>query len=130
MYLKELMMRTSVAGEAEEDRQIKSHSVEEGAAVLIAEEAARLCQIDAQAEGAKSNWKYQKSEEASTVKKRHYHVSLPDAKLYDGLQMKLVGLAYSKKRSGILSHYHLHADPDLGVSKIALRIIPCGRNSC
>jgi hypothetical protein len=31
MYLKELMMRTSVAGEAEEDCKIKSHSMEEGA---------------------------------------------------------------------------------------------------
>ena len=130
MYLKELMMRTSVAGEAEEDRKIKSHSVEEGAAISIAEEAARLCQIDACTEGAKSHRKYQKREEASTVKKRHYHVRLPDAKLYNGLQMKLVGLASSEKRSGILSHYHLHADPDLGASKIALRIIPCGCNSC
>jgi hypothetical protein len=33
MYLKELMMRTSQAGETEEDRKIKSHSVEEGAAI-------------------------------------------------------------------------------------------------
>jgi hypothetical protein len=130
MYLKELMMRTSVAGEANEDRKIKSHSVEEGSAVSIAEEAARLCQIDARAEGAKSNRKHQKREQASTVKQRHYHVRLPDAKLHDALQMKLVGLGSTGKRSGILSHYHLHADPDLGASKIALRLIPCGCNSC
>jgi hypothetical protein len=75
--------------------------VKEGATVLIAEEVARLCQIGARAEGAKSNQKYQKREEASIVK-RYYHVRFPNAKLYDGLQMKLVGLASSKRHSGIL----------------------------
>jgi hypothetical protein len=119
MYLKELMMRTGVAGEDEEDQKIKSHSMEEGAAVLIAEEAAQLCQIDTQAEGAKSNRKYRKREEGSTVKQRDYHVSQLDAKLYDGLQMKLVGLTSNGKRSGILSHYHLHVNPDLGAAQIA-----------
>jgi hypothetical protein len=33
-------MRTGVAGETEEDHKIKSQSMKEGAAVLIAEEAA------------------------------------------------------------------------------------------
>jgi hypothetical protein len=117
-------------GGEEEDRKIKSHSVEEGAAVSIAEEAARLCQIDARKEGAKSDRKYRKREEGSTVKERHYHVRQPDAKLYDRLQMKLVGLNSNGRRSGILSRYHLHSDPDLGAARIALRVIPCGCDSC
>jgi hypothetical protein len=131
MYLKGLMMRTWVAGEDEEDRKIKLHSVEEGAAVSIAEEAAQLCQIDTRKEVAKCNCKYRKREEGSTVKQRHYHVRQPDAKLYNWLQMKLVGLNSNGRHSGIVSHYHfLHANPDLGAAWIALCVIPCGCNSC
>jgi hypothetical protein len=130
MYLKELMMRTSQAGETEEDRKIKSHSVEEGAAISVAEEAARLCRIDARSEGAKSDRKYQKREEASTVKKRHYHVRVQNAKLHDRLRMKMVGWTTDITHGDLLAHYHLHADPDLGAGQVALRRIPCACDSC
>ena len=35
-----------------------------------------------------------------------------------------------KLYSGFLAHYHIHADLDLGIGKIAVWRIPCGCTSC
>ena len=32
--------------------------------------------------------------------------------------------------TGMRAHYHIHADPDLGVGKVAVQRIPCGCNTC
>ena len=125
------MMRTSKPEEEDEDKKIKAYRMEEGVFVSIAEEAARLCRVERE-EGSKGDRKYRKREAQATIKRRFYHVRKEvEDTVHSELKMKLTSTSLPKTpNSGLLSHYHIHCDPDLGVNRQALRRIPCACATC
>ncbi len=69
---------------------------------------------------------------SSKLKFRHYHLQDPDLVKFRDLKMKMEGLPKKKKeqRNGLLAHYNLRVERDLGVGMAALRRIPCSCNAC
>ena len=65
---------------------------------------------------------------------RDYHVTDIRTKIHgNDLKMTTTGFRKAKKGelyTGMRAHYHIHADPDLGLGKVAVRRIPCGCQSC
>ena len=131
-YLKTMMMRIALPGNEDtvgEDKKIIPYSVREREFASIAEEAARLCALD-RSEGAKGDKQHKKREEHAVMKKRIYHVRKREDITQEGFSMKVKGLPGKGAHVGLLGHYNLHVDPDLGVGKAALRRIPCACVAC
>ena len=85
-------------------------------------------------EGVQSNKKDQKQKKECKIEHRNYHVTEKDTPIPgNDLKMKATGFCTSETGelySGMQAHYHIHADPDLGVGKFAVQRIPCGWNTC
>ena len=64
------------------------------------------------------------------MKKHIYHVRKREDLLQEGLIMKLDGLPSKGAHVGLLGSYNLYVDPELGVSKVMLRKIPCACAPC
>jgi hypothetical protein len=130
-YLKKVMARiVNPATEPSIDsKNIINHSVVENEFVSISVEAARLCALD-RSSGSKSDRKHNKRESEAKMKKRFYHVRKQDEKVHSDIKMQMIGLPSNGPHSGLLAHYHLHADPYLGLAKLAIRRIPCACESC
>jgi hypothetical protein len=113
-------------------KRMDAHSMVEGASKSLAAECARLCSEEARASGVKSNMKSVKRESSSKLKFRHYHLQDPELVKFRELKMKMEGLPKKRKeqRNGLLAHYNMRVERDLGVGVAALRRIPCSCDDC
>lgn len=105
----------------------------DGESMSIAREAARMCGNASRAEGVKSEGKYRKREEASTMKKRVYHVDEPcERHQFENLTMVCTPWYKAKESQGhsLKFMYNFRADPKLGLGRIAIRRIPCACAAC
>jgi hypothetical protein len=89
-------------------QRMVAHSMVEGASKSLAEECARLCSDEARTSGVKGSMKSEKRETNSELKLR------------------------KKKQShnGLLAHYNIRVERDLGIGMAALRRIPCACDGC
>ena len=101
-------------------KRMAAHSMVKGSSSSLAEECIHLCSAKARSDGVKSEVKYKKREEKAPMKKRHYHLQRIDDVTHFNVSMKAVGLQRGI-RNGQNSMYHIRADPELGLGKIALR---------
>ena len=63
------------------------------------------------------------------MKNRTYHVHKETDVRFSKLSMKRQGLD-AGTHNGLLTHYHMRADPKLGLGKAALHRVPCGCDTC
>ena len=110
-------------------KRMAAHSMVGDASFSLAEECVRLCSEEGRAGGVKSEKKYQKREENATVKQRTYLLQKESDVLYQNIKMEAKGFM-TGEHNGIGAMYHLRTDPDLGVSKAAVRRIPCLCDAC
>mmetsp|Transcript_63145 Transcript_63145/g.167042 ORF Transcript_63145/g.167042 Transcript_63145/m.167042 type:complete len:346 (-) Transcript_63145:180-1217(-) len=111
--------------------KIYSMLAEHGGAVgkmSLAVEAERLLSDPLRAQGVKGESDKKRFAQAK-MKERHYHVQDPSKVKFTGLSMTAVGFEKGE-HNGLLAHYHLRADPDLGVGWVMVRRIPCACNPC
>ena len=98
------------------------------ASMSIAAEAARMCRHENRAEGVKSEGKYRKREESSSMKKRIYHVDEPcERHQFENLAMVCKPWYKPKESQGhsLKFMYNFRADPSLGLGITAIRrIVP------
>jgi hypothetical protein len=111
------------------NKRMAAHSMVEGASKSLAQEALRLCADASRLTGVKSERKYSKREENSKLKLRHYHLQKPEDVKYCDVKMMSVGLPKGT-HNGILAHYNLRCEKDLGIGVAAVRRIPCACAGC
>jgi hypothetical protein len=129
MYLKKQMCMIGTPESNDSQKRMEAHSMTETASLSLAEECARLCSRRERAEGVKGDVKLKKREEKAKMKNRTYHVHKETDVRFSKLSMKRQGLD-AGTHNGLLAHYHMRADPKLGLGKAALRRIPCGCDAC
>ena len=99
------------------------HSVKAEKHYSHAEECAKFCRLD-HFEGVKSNKKYNIRENERKIKDKYYHVTDKDTKMVgSNFKMKAKGFCTAETvelYSGMRAHYHIHADPNLGIGKVAV----------
>ena len=105
------------------------HSVKGGNHHLHAEEGANLCRLDC-SEGTKSNRKYKVHKDNRKMDAKDYCITNIDTKIFgNDIKIKVKGFHKARKGvlySGILAHYYIHVDPDIGIGKVFVRKISCG----
>jgi hypothetical protein len=92
-----------------------------------------MCGNESRAEGVKSEGKYHKREEYSTMKKRVYHVDEPcKHHQFENLTMVCTPWYKAKESQGHSLKFmcNFRADPKLGLGGIAIRRIPCACAAC
>jgi hypothetical protein len=94
-----------------------------------ATEAARLCRENSRETGVKSDRKYKKREESSSMSRRFYHV---DDGVVDfcNMTMTVAPFGNKKNKESISYFYNFRSDPKLGLGRIAGRRVPCACSSC
>ncbi len=109
-----------------------AHSMVEGASKSLAEECAHLCSDEARTSGVKGSVKSEKRETNSKLKLRKYHVQQAETVKFRDLKMEVTGLPKKTKQShnGLLAHYNIRVERDLGIGMAALRRIPCACDGC
>jgi hypothetical protein len=112
------------------ENRMAAESMVEGTSKSLAVECARLLSASTRNEGMKSHAKYAKRESNAALKKRHYHVQKQEDVLFSELKMQVKLKASKFTHSGLLAMYNIRADPDLGLSRVALRRIPCACSAC
>eukprot|EP00966_Prymnesium_polylepis_P239845 5546282-Prymnesium_polylepis.1 len=125
------MIGTPEANDGEARMAAHSMLAEHGGAVgkmSLAVEAERLLSDPLRAQGVKGESDKKRFAQAK-MKERHYHVQDPSKVKFTGLSMTAVGFEKGE-HNGLLAHYHLRADPDLGVGWVMVRRIPCACNPC
>ena len=131
-FLQEMMKRLGLA-----DKEIANRMdpvvMEKGVLKSLAELCLKACSNKNRKEGVKSAGKYAKREAAAAMRERHYHLGKPQSTFW-GLCMQVVdGFLRGKKgekHNGLRAMYHLIADPELGLGRVAVRRIPCGCDGC
>ena len=130
---RELQEAMSMTDEVDiNDKRFSVHSInEEGKAVSLAEECARLLRIG-RTEGVKSEGgKYKKREDSRGIHERHWWVE--PVKDLDLTKLKYETATFSKrsKEAGGSSsfRYHVYCCPELGTGRVAMRRIPCACES-
>jgi hypothetical protein len=113
-------------------KRMDAHSMVEGASKSLAAKCACLCSKEVRASGVKSNMKSIKRESTSKLKLRHYHLQDPELVKFRELKMKMEGLPKNRKekRNGLLAHYIMCVEKDLGAGMAALQRIPCSCEGC
>jgi hypothetical protein len=97
----------------ESSKQVASEAMVEG--------AAHLCSYMTRIVGIKSEGKHQKLEKNTAMKTRHHHAHKQDSIERINLSMKcLPFLTGSQTSNALKSMYNLHADPDLGLKRVAV----------
>jgi hypothetical protein len=105
----------------ESSKQVASEAMVEGVSKSIASEAAHLCSYMTRIVGIKSEGKHQKLEKNTAMKTRHHHAHKQDSIERINLSMKcLPFLTGSQTSNALKSMYNLHADPDLGLKRVAV----------
>jgi hypothetical protein len=114
---------------ADSEKRMAVHSMAGNASCSLSEECVQLCSEEGRAAGIKSEKKYQKPEEQATVKQRTYLLQKESDVLFQNVKIEATGFMKGE-HNGIGAMYHLRTDPDLGVSKAAVRTIPCLCDAC
>jgi hypothetical protein len=114
---------------ADSEKRMAVHSMAGNASCSLSEECVQLCSEEGRAAGIKSEKKYQKPEEQATVKQRTYLLQKESDILFQNVKIEATGFMKGE-HNGIGAMYHLRTDPDLGVSKAAVRTIPCLCDAC
>ena len=96
----------------------------------FAKECIRICSLPCRENGVKTSSKSNKREQSAKMLSRQYHYQDKETVEYNGIQKETVGFIKSKKKHGLNSHYHIRADPMLGVGYVAVRRIPCYCKGC
>jgi hypothetical protein len=109
-----------------------AHSMVEGASKSLAEEGSHLCSDEARTSGVKGSVKSEKRETNSKLKLRKYHVQQAETVKFRDLKMEVTGLPKKTKQShnGLLAHYNIRVERDLGIDMAALWRIPCACDGC
>ena len=96
--------------------------IEGGKHHLNAEEYGNLCRSRNYAR-VKSDRKYKACKQGTNMEGKNYHVSAINTKIYgNDVKIKVKRVRKPKKGqlySGLLAHYHINVDPDLGDSKVS-----------
>ena len=127
-FLKRIMMLIKTPTEENSDvKKISMHTVKGEEHHSHAKECAKLLSEDR----SKCD---KKGKKQGKIEDRNYHVTDKDTLIKGSdLKMKAKGFHTAVKGelyTGLRAHYHIHADPDLGVGKVAVRRIPCGCTTC
>jgi hypothetical protein len=130
-FIKQKMRMVSNPGNDESERKMKAYSLSERETetTSFARECLRLCTARDRKDGVKSSAKYAKREKAAKISGRHYYLQERQNVRLCNLKMTAVGLPKGT-HSGLLARYNLRTDPDLGVSRAAVRRIPCSCHAC
>jgi hypothetical protein len=132
-FINEKMALIITPEENESSNRMHAAARVDDASMSIAAEAARMCRHENRAEGVKSEGKYRKREESSSMKKRIYHVDEPcERHQFENLAMVCKPWYKPKESQGhsLKFMYNFRADPKLGLGLTAIRRIPCACAAC
>jgi len=148
------LVRTATPGVDSDElaqRLVVPHAMVEKKEFSLAKEAHRILSDPKRKDGVKSHIKYRKREELSKLTGRHFHVegSLDDSETLTGITGNQLGMHFTKIKhqlyiiqpdgvatkpvgdhAGIMGHYNIRTDPDLGVNFAAMRYVPCACEAC
>jgi hypothetical protein len=130
-FLKWLFRAIAEAGSNEDknERKIAAHSMTNEGVFSLAEHAAKKLGSESRALGIKGNRKNRKREQNAKMKKRTYHVQ--DDKDVKHRALKKVATGFEKgTHNGVMGHYNIRADPQLGLGCVMVRRVPCACLGC
>ena len=128
-FLRSCMCMIGMPEANDGEKRMAAHAVVEDSSLSFAEECARLCSASDRSAGVKGGAKHAKHDEKAKMKKRFYHVQDPNKVKHTDLKKVAIGF-HSGKKNGLMMHYNLRFDPDLGTGWAAVRRIPCACDAC